>query len=257
MNVIRLMGGLGNQLFQYAFGKAMVHNGIAVKYDISQFARRKHREYMLGNFNLNIEFSPYVNARGILDTGANPSYNPDYLKKDGYNCFGYWQHLDYFRHLLPEIEKEVWVKEEAYTDEYVRWRDMITNDRSVGVHIRRDDYLTSNTISPLPLSYYLDAIKLIDGNLYVFSDDIEWCRQHFNKDYFDREINFINLAYYLDFELMKLCKHNIISNSTFSWWAAILNSNPEKMVVTPNIWITKYDRIKRNNFPDDWIKIDV
>lgn len=251
------MGGLGNQLFQYAFGKAMMHNGIQVKYDISQYARRKHREYMLGNFNVNLEFSIFTNTRGILDTGANPSYNPDYLRRDGNNCFGYWQHLDYFRHILPELEKEIWVKEELYTDDYLKWKEIIQKDESIGVHVRRDDYLTSSTISPLPFDYYLKAIRMIDGNLYIFSDDIEWCKKQFIQDYFDRDINFVNLAYYLDFELLKLCKHSVTSNSTFSWWAAILSQSPEKKVVTPNIWITKYDRIKRNNFPDDWIKLEV
>jgi hypothetical protein len=257
MNVVRLMGGLGNQLFQYAFGRAMAKNGIEVKYDITNFGKSKHREYMLGNFKVQIEFSSFVNSHGKLDSGKNPSFNMDYLKMNGYNFFGYWQYLAYFKNLIPEFRKEMCVKEEAYTDDYLKLKDIILNTESVSVHVRRDDYLTSNSIPDLPFVYYKEALKKVKGSLFIFSDDMNWCRAIFKKEYFGRDVYFGGLPYYLDFELMRLCKHNIIANSTFSWWAAILNDNPDKVVVTPDFWITRLDRHERNNFPNNWIKINV
>lgn len=254
MNVIRLMGGLGNQLFQYALGRAMKENGIKVAFDIYKFVKNKKREYMLGKFTLDVPFSIFVNDRGILDTGANPSFNMSYLRRDGYNYFGYWQYLQYFEKILPILRKEIWVREELYNDKFLELRDIVQNSNSVSIHVRRDDYVTSDSIPCLPFSYYYDAVNYTEGDLYVFSDDIKWCRKYFVEDYFERKITFVDLPYYLDFEIMKLCKQSIISNSTFSWWAAILSGN--KVVVTPNFWITRLDRHNRNNFPKKWIQLE-
>jgi hypothetical protein len=257
MNIVRLMGGLGNQLFQYAFGRRMQENGIVVRYDISNFGRSRHREYMLGNFLLELAFSPFVGPKTITDSKHYPTFDFSYLKMDGKNFFGYWQYLAYFQDILPMLQREVQLRPEGKSPEYKKLREKIESDQSSAIHIRRDDYLTSDSIPVLPFSYYVEAIGMINGNLYVFSDDVEWCRRHFVEEYFDRLITFVNLPYYQDFELMRLCKHQIIANSTFSWWAAILNDNPEKIVVTPDFWITRLDRAERNNFPKDWIKLHV
>lgn len=253
MNVVRLMGGLGNQLFQYAFGRGMQENGIKVKYDISNFGKSKHREFMLGSFDLGLEFSPFVGANTIMDNVSRPTFDLNYQKMDGRNFFGYWQYLAYFENILPILRREICVKEESYTGDFIKYRDMIKSTKSVSVHVRRDDYLTSSTIPTLPFSYYFEAISKTDGNLFIFSDDIEWCKRNFVEDYFDRNITFINLSYYLDFELMKICNHHVISNSTFSYWVAILSGNK---TVTPNFWVTKLDRHNnRNNFPKEWIQL--
>jgi len=257
MNVVRLMGGLGNQLFQYAFGRKMQENGVIVHYDISNFGKSKHREYMLGNFKLELSFSPFVGAKTITDSKHFPAFDMDYLRMDGKNFFGYWQYIEYIRDIIPILQNEVWLKEETYTDEFCKYRDIISSKQSIGVHVRRDDYLTSNTIPVLPFSYYYEAITEIKGDLFIFSDDIEWCKRYFKEVYFERELNFIHLPYYQDFELMRMCKHQIIANSTFSYWTALLNTNPDKIVITPDFWITKLDKAKRNNFPQNWVKLNV
>ncbi|MDH7554338.1 MAG: alpha-1,2-fucosyltransferase [Spirochaetota bacterium] len=256
MNVIRLMGGLGNQLFQYSFGRAMKENGIEVKYDISNFNKSKHREFMLGNFTIDVPISTFINKKNKLDLGGTPSFDIAYLKMNGYNFFGYWQYLAYFENILPVLKKEIWLKKEVYTKEFLKYREIIQNSESVSVHVRRGDYLINNSIPTLTFGYYAEAFTHTKGDLFIFSDDIAWCKRYFISDYFERNITFISLPYYLDFELMKLCKHNVISNSTFSWWAAILNENPDKIVVTPNFWITKLDSYKRNNFPKQWIQLE-
>jgi len=254
-NVIRLMGGFGNQLFQYAFGKAQKENGIEVKYDISKYAKRHHRYYMLDKFQMDLEFSVFLWPKTIVDSSSKPNFDIFYLKMQGYNFFGYWQYLAYFENLLPILRDEIRLKKEYETNKFLKLKEKIENEESIAVHVRRDDYLTSNTISPLPMSYYYEALKEVNGNLYFFSDDIAWCKRIFKKQYFKRELNFVDMDYYHDFELMRSCKHIITANSTFSWWAAILNDNSDKKVITPDYWITRYDHNERNNFPGDWIKL--
>lgn len=255
MNVIRLMGGLGNQLFQYALGRAQKENGIDVAYDITKFRKGGHRSYMLGKFNIDIKFSPFLGHKTIADSIGSPSFNKNYLTTSSHNFFGYWQYLDYFKHILPKLREEIRVKEEYCTKEYYDMRDRIVDDAGVALHVRRTDYLTSDSIDCIPVAYYTEALKRVSGNVYVFSDDIEWCRSVFKKEYFLRDFTFINSEYHLDFELMGYCRKKIIANSTFSWWSAILTRSDT--VITPNLWITKLDRGDRNNFPNEWIRIDV
>jgi hypothetical protein len=255
MNVVRLMGGLGNQLFQYAFGRQMQENGIVVRYDISNFKKSKHREYMLGNFLLELAFSPFIGSQTIIDNKHHPTFDLSYQKMDGKNFFGYWQYIEYFKDILPMLQKEIWLKEEVHTEEYYFLLEQICLENSIGIHIRRDDYLLSDSIPILPFNYYIRAINMIKGSLYIFSDDIAWCKSHFISDYFDRKVTFVHLPDYLDFELLRMCKHQIIANSTFSWWAAMLNTNPDKVVIAPDFWLTRRDMDKRNNFPANWIKL--
>lgn len=250
MNVIRLMGGLGNQLFQYAFGKA--HKRDSVAYDISNFRKGGHRFYMLDKFNVNLTFSPFVNKSTVTDSISRPKFDMDFLSMKNKNYFGYWQYIEYFQHLLPILKEEVTVRKEFYTKEFLELREKVTD--KIAVHVRRDDYLTSNTIDNLSFAYYYEAIEKTEGDLYVFSDDIPWCKSVFTEKYFNRKITFVQLPYYLDFELMKLCPKKITANSTFSWWASILGGG---QVITPNIWITKYDTAVRHNFPKEWTKIYV
>jgi hypothetical protein len=251
------MGGLGNQLFQYAFGRAQKEKGIEVSYDITNFRKNGHRYYMLKEFNVDMKFSPFLPQGTVMDSKSIPTFNINYLNTQNKNFFGYWQYIEYFKDILPVLKDEFSVKDKYYTSEYLKLKEKIVNDNSISVHVRRDDYKTSDTIDCLPLNYYYKALKEVSGNLYIFSDEIEWCRDKFSSKYFDREITFVESEYYLDFELMRFCKHNIIANSTFSWWAALLNDNHEKIVVTPDIWITKHDRGNRNNFSENWIKINV
>ena len=255
MNVIRLMGGLGNQFFQYAFGQAMKNKGIEVRYDISKFARRTHRFYMLDKFRMDLEFSSFLLQKTEMDTIGKPSFYSDYTSMTERNFFGYWQYLAYFSKILPQLREDTLIKEEFYTKDFVDMKKRITDDESISVHVRRTDYLYSNTIRCLPITYYYDAFSNVKGNLYFFSDDISWCKKNFKQEYFDRKVIFVQMDYHYDFELMRFCKHNIIANSTFSWWAALMNDNEGKIVVTPDFWITGYDPVKRNNFPKDWIRL--
>lgn len=264
MNTIRLMGGLGNQMFQYALGRVQQEHGIEVLYDLTWFDRGRipKRLYTLDKFEISISttyrgrngYHKYVTdkKKGILDL--------DLLLLDNTYFEGYWQYLAYYKDYLPIFEKEFRVKPEFYSKEYIYWRDQIkTRIESVAIHVRRGDYIGHNGFHELPFSYYLEALQNTPGSIFIFSDDIPWCKDTFKESYFDRDVNFAHCKDYLDLELMSFCNHNIISHSTFSWWSAMLNRKDNKKVVAPKYWITlEKDRAtydSKLHYPEQWIKI--
>jgi hypothetical protein len=258
VNVIRLCGGLGNQLFQYAFGRAQNANGITVFYNLMWYAKEKnaHRPFQLDHFKIDVSISPFVNTT-VFEKYVNV-YDLKLLKKDGFNFMGYWQCPEYFKDILPELKKEIQVKEQFYTPEFLKLRKEIDNCKSLSIHVRRGDYLENVGWHVLPMIYYNLALKTIRSfknidKTYVFSDGMDWCKANF------KDVEFVHLNDCLDFELMRHCKHNITGNSTFSWWAAELNDNPDKMVIIPKRWReSKESQAKMPvSFltPEGWIKI--
>ena len=138
--------------------------------------------------------------------------------------------------------------------------NLIKNNTSVSVHLRRGDYLSSqvkNHIGVCSMDYYVNAIENIsikhkDAVFYIFSDDILWCRQNLKTN---KETIFVGNEFKSEeaFEMMKNCRHNIISNSTFSWWAAWLNSNPNKMIIAPKTWYVSNPN--KSPAPSEWLKL--
>jgi len=223
MNVIRIAGGIGNQMFQYAFGRAQINRGLKVRFTPpwKGWKFNHPREYRLGKFHTVMEFSEFLKQRKLTERTHQLKHKKKFdlalLKTNGYNFEGYWQYLPYYKDILPELEKELCVKEEFYTKKFLDLRKRITNTESVSIHVRRTDYVGNKAYHEFPFSYYFNAIQLIEGDLFIFSDDMPWCKEHFKKDYFSREVTFVHCLDFLDFELMKLCKHNISANSTFSY----------------------------------------
>jgi hypothetical protein len=256
MNVIRVYGGLGNQLFQYALGQAQRANGIDVRYDISWYGKPSSadRPYGLGKFNTNVEVSDFLKQKTLNEVSLNYIDDLIFTRLDNCNFYGYWQHPRYFADILPQLKKEFVVKKEFHTTEYTKLRRKITGCESVSIHIRRGDYIKINGHHLLPLQYYKEALKLVEGPLFIFSDDIPWCKEYFKG-------TFVEVEDYLSLELMKLCKHNIIANSTFSWWAAYLNENPNKIVISPEQWrLKKEDQMLVSGDilrPTDWHTISL
>ena len=235
MNIIKLMGGLANQLFQYAFGKAMMVNGREVYFDTSWYrGSKKDRPYELNKFYTTVNTIKAFNQRYPIVDEVALKYEVDmnYLTTNNKNFWGYWQHPAYFKHLKPVLADEFRVRKELYTPEFIDMRAEIICNENVSVHVRRGDYVRVNGHYLLTMEYFEKAINLLrdHGRIYVFSDDLTWCRRNFNG------CKFVDMNPYFSFELMRLCKHNIISNSTFSWFAAYLNDNPDKQVITPNRW---------------------
>jgi hypothetical protein len=256
MNVIKLFGGLGNQLFQYAFGRAMTGEGIDVYYDISWYKnahlQKYPREFWLNKFVdlTTLTDSIKINQPIIKEN----NFDLSLLKKDGFNFEGYWQRFEYSSRVIHLLEKEITLKEEHIPEGKKYLLDFLKNEDVVSVHVRRTDYLEGFPI--VPFSYYYEALQKTTGKIFIFSDDLKWCYDHFKEYYFDRQIIFVHNESFIDFELMKACRQNIIANSTFSWWAARLNTHPNKVVYAPEGWIGKCgDGLGDVHYPKDWIII--
>ena len=158
---------------------------------------------------------------------------------------GYWGNENYFNEIREILLTELKIKQEHQSDLFHFYKNEISQFNSVSIHIRRGDYLevrNKSIFENLDLQYYKDAIALIVSKIpnpkfYIFSDDIIWTKSHLP---IEADHVYVNEANTLkDFEeliLMSFCKHNIIANSTFSWWAAWLNTNVNKLVLQPKIW---------------------
>lgn len=247
MNVVKLMGGLGNQFFQYSFGQMMKLNGIDVKYENSWFTGDKHpvnRPYILDKYNTNVEFSDFIRF-GLLIKEKN--YDVSLLKKNGFNFYGYWQYLDYYKKHLNMLRKHFTIKEQI--------ENKFINNNMLSIHIRRGDYIGKHEV--LGIEYYIKAKKIADeigySGVYIFCEDKEYANYHFPS------YECLNYSDITEFEIMRNCRINIISNSTFSWWAAILNEHEDKIVIAPKRFVVRNeDKNNYNNiihYPIDWIKI--
>jgi hypothetical protein len=292
MIIVRLIGGLGNQLFQYAIGRNLsIKTGMELKLDISGFEAYKLHAYSLGHFNIQekiatkdeiAKLSRYAAHKGKIwwlrnYLFADPTiyikekrdlefqYDPTIMDAHGAVYLdGYWQNEKYFKDIEKILRQEFSV-EEALAGQDKVIAESMAGTNAVSVHIRRGDYVTSaktnavhGTCDP---DYYRRAAKLIaekspHPHFFVFSDDHEWVK---NNIIFDNPTTYVahNDASrnYQDLRLMSLCRHNIIANSSFSWWGAWLNANPGKIVIAPKQWVADQTRDAGDLIPQTWIKI--
>lgn len=184
---------------------------------------------------------------------------------------GYFQTEQYFLHCREQLCREFRLKT-PLTPENARILEDIRSCCSISLHIRRTDYLSNPYLSPPPLEYYLRSMAEMEGRLraagapqeslryFIFSDDIEWARQNLRPalSHVHVDINDGGTGYF-DLELMRNCRHHIIANSTFSWWAAWLNEHAEKIVIAPRIWFNREegDRYHTDDalIPGSWLRI--
>jgi hypothetical protein len=248
------MGGLGNQIFQYAFGQVQAANGIDAAYDRSWFVTNKTdtpRPYLLDKFPIKVKESSLLKQQTIYESG----YDPKLFFIENCNFDGYWQYTKYYDPILSRLQTELVVSSAFYTSEYLRLKNIVKNESIIALHVRRGDYVTTTKFKVLPLFYYYEALLHVKGNVFIFSDDLLWGEDHFKQEYFARKITFIDLPDYLSFDLMRQCSNFIISNSTFSTLAAYLSTNPDKIVVgSKDVCIeSKIEREKNEHLPKDWI----
>lgn len=280
MLIIRLKGGPGNQLFQYAFGRLLsIKNGVGVKYKFIVHKNDPPREYFLGHFNTKAEIAtneefnkaryPYGIISKIIELiktkilrQFNVGYLPEFLnRRDGY-LDGYWQSYKYLEPIKKELLEEITLKEPISGGEY-EILDKIQNTNSVCLIVRRGEFVSDKRFSGeytvFGMEYYANALRLIkekikNPTVFVFSDDIEWCKNNIKTD-IPIVFSDPNIPIHENFVIATRCKHNIIVNSSYAFWVAWLNQNPNKIVIAPKKWNNKHVREYKDLLPEEWIKI--
>ncbi|MCX5804262.1 MAG: alpha-1,2-fucosyltransferase [Proteobacteria bacterium] len=288
MIIVKLIGGLGNQMFQYAMARSLAdHYDVSLKLDIADFEHYTLRRYELVDFNIRAEvaskqdintfnistkrnslsqrikrhFVPLVSKTVFRETSF--AYNervlsvmpPVYLD-------GYWQTERYFSHNSVAIRRDFTLHEQLDVKN-VEMQAQIEAVNAVSLHVRRGDYVndphTNYSHGVCSLDYYHDAVKYIvervaQLHLFVFSDDHEWAQGNLNFQYPATFVNHnSNKRGIFDMLLMQHCQHHIIANSSFSWWGAWLNPSPHKIVVAPRRWFNKASHDTRDLIPPTWI----
>jgi hypothetical protein len=292
MVVVDLSGGLGNQLFQYATGRAISLrtdsdlrlNTVQLGKDMSPDVEK--RGLQLKPFNLPVEFvnvapkSRYVDflydkldninaklAAHLLDIykSKNPViFDPKVLElPSDIRLLGHWQSEKYFLEYKDRLRQEITISKKP-NKENQQWLMKINETNSASIHIRRGDYV--NLGRELPTDYYHKAIARLlnsigDLDLFFFSDDLDWVHRQQDQiipDDHQSRVHYVDCnnkeTGYEDLRLMRTCDHHIIANSTFSWWAAWLNRSNNKYVIAPVFWIRQsIDQL--DVVPERWISI--
>ena len=254
--IVKVWGGVGNQLFIYAFARLLSEktNGVHLEIRTGFTNDFYKRSYRLDAFQTVLPAASYFESLyyackrklGGISSLFFPntilheeventlcSINELRVDEEATNYYvGYWQRLD-FSHLRPTLLQELnFIVSE--TDTFVGYKQLIQqSENSVMLHLRRIQYSDL-----LGLDYYYKGIEYIlsktkDVTIYIYSDDIEWCKKNFqieSKHHFIE--NFDDELYEL--KLMSLCHHFVIANSTYSWWGAWLSENKNKIVVMPD-----------------------
>ncbi|MEM8906560.1 MAG: alpha-1,2-fucosyltransferase, partial [Bacteroidota bacterium] len=291
MIITRLKGGMGNQMFQYAFGKSMA-TALQTDFQLdltSLLDRSKkdfvHRNYDLDIFELtpNFNFNPSVlkwlyRLKSSSITRMVKKYvegGQQYIKEGHFHVVqslieqpqdrafydGWWQSETYFRTVAPEIRKAFRFKTPVL--EAARpLLEKIEQHNSICLNVRRTDFLKVDTLNTTNLAYfergaqYL-AERITEPHFFIFSDDIEWCQKNIQLPHpiqvVGHEIKGRKFGNYL--QLMKACKHYIIPNSSFAWWAIWLNERPEKIVVAPKNWFNDPDINTTDLVPSNWVRL--
>jgi hypothetical protein len=257
MIISKIQGGLGNQMFQYAYGRHLSNKYNKKLYlDINFYQYQSLRKFSLQDFDdIDISVDKIKVDYPIYRVDDDFNYKELPTPNDcGYYLNGYWQSEKYFK------ESEHIIREEFKPNKNLFEKILETpglDTKTVSMHIRRTDYVTSNGYHPVQtMNYYQNAIDLVGDydTLYIFSDDINWCKENLKfKNMIFRE----NTSDIEDLFLMSMCSNNIIANSSFSWWGAWLNIHPEKKIIAPTNWFGEQVNLNTSDMiPSDWIKIN-
>jgi hypothetical protein len=290
MIIVRILGGLGNQMFQYAAGLSLAHqHGVALKLDITSFSSYPLRKFALDGFDADIKaasrreieerkycsegiwkkvFRPFLKGkRPYSDTVyKEPSFKYDqsfFELPDNAYLMGSFQSERYFSNIASTIVTSF--KNKAPLLELNKeYAQKMSKDNSVSVHVRRGDYVTNPHTNAFhgicDPDYYKQAIKVIEKHVaspvfYFFSDDIDWVKANLQTNHpaFYVDNNGSDCAQ--DLRLMSFCKHNIIANSSFSWWGAWLNDNTDKIVIAPQRWFASDELETQDLIPSTWLRV--
>jgi len=251
MLIIRLTGGLGNQLFQYAHGRALAEKrNTSLLLDISWYKGRIDRSYMLSHFNIEAEIASKFRVI-ITEIFSSKNY-----------IYGDYQSERYFENIKDIIRKDFTLKNKI-SDKNKKILEKIQSTNSISIHLRGGDYIRgkkSDFHGTCSTEYYNKAIEEMRSNVnspffFIFTDDIDWAKSHIIFPESSVIVSNKDNKPYEELLLMSKCKHNIIANSTFSWWGAWLNSNVNKIVIAPRKWFNNSSINTEDIVPKSWIRI--
>ena len=293
MIVVRLRGGLGNQMFQYATARrAALVNHWPLKLDTSAFEPGTRRAYGLQDFRIlgtiataaelaEITGPPHGVGKRVhrirrrfkigyrwtwIQESCLAPVNPFVLAASAYSYLdGYWQTEKYFADVGDTIRREFTIA--SWAD---RRAEAVAGEiaalESVSIHVRRGDYVshlpTNQAHGTCTLDYYHEAVRRMSARLsrphfFVFSDDPEWVAANLRLDHPTTLVSgLLTGNQYDDLRLMSLCRHHIIANSSFSWWGAWLNPRPDKVVIAPRQWGNDPSWDDRDLLPESWITVE-
>lgn len=292
MIIVRMWEGLGNQLFQYAFARAYaLKTGQVVKLDTERIFEQLYtegnvkREYALNGFSITIEKATikdlekynFMERRTILQKTlfllakcglwkysfweeSIENFSPEIRYSSGNRYLkGWFQNEKYFSKYRSILLKELTPKRKIVIPRELR--ELLDTNNTVSLHIRRGDYKKIGAM--LSMQYYINAYQWMQNTnpqctYLVFSDDLKWAKE--NLEFIDHKY-FVNergtLKDYEELMIMSKCHHNIIANSTFSWWGAWLNKHPDKIVIAPKRWFIRNPKEEEdiNITPKEWKRI--
>lgn len=296
MKYVTITGGLGNQMFVYAFclklrklghkavlwvprvhdSKGYGHQGYELRklFDVTEYEENYSslERSVLTFFSQAIRVFPSKYKRTLfkligfntIRVAENFIYYPEVFdfkfKNEIY--FGTWQSQKYFEGAEQEVREALRFNVNLLNNQSKEYGQKMQSEQSVSIHIRRGDYLSAQYADGFAgicdEEYYNNAMNYINQRIenvlyYVFTDDAEWVSDNFkiaNAVYINHNRGQDS---WQDMYLMSQCKHNIIANSSFSWWGAWLNENPNKIVIAPKLWWRPFE--KDDVVPDEWIRI--
>ncbi len=291
MIVSRIEGGLGNQMFQYAFGLYVAKkHGTELRLDLSSYSGDPIQHgYLLDRFSITAARLDEVSARlrprryqpkplrpwlpdglrwGVLRRFKQRvfGFDPRMLNapNDAY-LVGYWQSEKFFQGICDQIlaEFQIRVPVSAKTQQVIERMHAVS---SIGLHIRRGDYLTNPEAAKLytqvPMEYYARCVdqwatSKKEVEVFVFSNDLSWCRKELRLPYRMHFIDHVDSsAAYEDMLMMSHCEAVAIANSTFSWWAAYLNQRSQRTVYAPSQWFCPNTMDASDIYPEHWTIVD-
>lgn len=291
MIIVHLAGGLGNQMFQYAFGRARAKLlGVELALELSNRTLRIHNGFELDKiFDIQAKIVTQAEMRAVLGLkrhratrnlirglGLRGLLLSRYIEEpyfrfapkmldipDNAYVVGYWQSEKYFQKIVKTIHSDFFFRQ-PLSDRNTVLAEQIDRVNAVSLHVRRGDYVNNPKINVAhgvcSLDYFRDAIRHVSSQVerphfFIFSDDIGWVKDNLRVDVPCQYVNHNQGAEsYNDMRLMSLCKHHIIANSSFSWWGAWLNPSVDKIVIAPKHWFAN-ETNTQDLIPDEWLVI--
>lgn len=292
MIICNIIGGLGNQMFQYAAARALaLRRGAELVLDVSDFdGYGLHQGFELARiFSLDVAIADRQSIRRVLGWQSGKTVRR-FLRKAPFSMLrssrlviepgftywsgladislpvyllGYWQSEKYFSDVADEIRQDFTFRAEQ-EGRNAELASQMVSENAISLHVRRGDYVSNKktlaTHGICSLEYYQRAVALLAERVenpvfYVFSDDMAWVRDNLQIDF---PVHYVDhnrgSQSYNDMRLMSLCKHHIIANSSFSWWGAWLNQSASKIVIAPKNWFANGTDTS-DLIPADWIRI--